>query len=136
MPPPSGWQLLDTLSYVGRNIDVKSMKAVTSDIVWILTKSNDVFVLKNGRLIPAPGLKVTSLSASKYGVWALDVNGHVHNRAGITENRPQGSSWSFTNLNGDGNFKEITNGPHGVLLGLSHKILFFCETMNPFFPCY
>ena len=119
-PPPAGWQILRPETYFGRDLEIKTIKTVSPNTMWILTKSNDVFVFHQNRLTPVSGLKVTSLAVSPYGVWALDVNGHIHYRDGVTPTNPEGSTWRFTNRN-DQNFKEISNGPYGTVIG-KHSI--------------
>ena len=115
-PPPSGWQIFDPSQYFGKdNLDIKSVKIISPETYWIVTKNNDLFVFNNNRLTPVPGLKVASIAASKHGVWALDTSGQVHLRQGITPQRPQGHSWAFTNLNGGDDYEKITEGPYGVV---------------------
>ena len=133
-PPPLGWRIFDPSQYFGKeNLDIKTVKMISPETYWIVTKNNDLFVFNNNRLTPVPGLKVASIAASKHGVWAQDTSGQVHLRQGITPQRPQGHSWAFTNLNGGDDYEKITEGPYGVVLGkiinstLSHKesLLFF-----------
>lgn len=91
------------------------MRATSPDTVWLLSKSGKVIVKTPGQLYDVTGLFPTSLAISTYGVWALDSQGRIYYREGVTKSTPQGRSWIQSNMRMD-DVKEIIPGPDNTVL--------------------
>lgn len=92
---------------------------VAQKTTWILTKDNDVYLSHNDRLVMVPGLKIASITADKRAVWALGTDGRLHQRTGVTRERPQGDSWTVVDVADkfpDEVISDIAIGPYQSLL--------------------
>lgn len=98
------------------------MGAASPDVLWVLTPYGNVFVKTPTKLSEVKGIQPKSIAVSKSDVWALDKDGRLYKREGITPDRPEGRSWVLNDLLGWRSFKDVFVGPDGIVLSKVFKI--------------
>ena len=124
---PEGWSAISDPSVTFTQLD----SGISEDL-WTLDSSERAHVQNNDIWTLVGSDRLYYVSAGDSGVWAVNRDGRVIFREGITPSRPQGTRWKDL---GNERFIQVDSGPYSTVLAIrrNNELVFRngINTLNP-----